>query len=298
MTTLPNRRDVYFYSHGLKCHGWLYLPDSKKPAPVIVMGHGLGSVKTMRLPAYAERFCEAGYACLLFDYRHFGDSEGQPRQLLDIQKQLEDWQAAINFVRDSEDVDGTRIVLWGTSFGGGHAIAAAAADKRVSGVISQCPFTDGWASSMAINPISSMKIMPLAIADQIGAWLGAEPKYIATSGKPLSRALMTTPDALSGYFSLMPKDNSVKNYVAARIALNIMRYYPGRDAAKLNCPAFFAVCSTDSVAPSKATLRHVRKAPQGEIHIYEEGHFDIYLGEAFEKVVTDQLKFLLRIMPV
>jgi hypothetical protein len=39
---------------------------------------------------------------LAFDYRHFGDSDGTPRQLLDIAHQLEDWQAAIAYARATE----------------------------------------------------------------------------------------------------------------------------------------------------------------------------------------------------
>lgn len=57
---------------------------------MIVMAHGLGGTRRMRLTAFAERFVAEGYACLVFDYRYFGDSEGQPRQLLDIKSQLED----------------------------------------------------------------------------------------------------------------------------------------------------------------------------------------------------------------
>ena len=49
----------------------------------------------MRLDTFAERFAAAGYSCLVFDYRHFGDSDGAPRQLLSIRRQLDDWAAAI-----------------------------------------------------------------------------------------------------------------------------------------------------------------------------------------------------------
>ena len=73
----------------------------------------------MRLDAYAERFCAAGYACLVFDYRNFGDSEGQPRQLLDIGMQLADWAAAMAYAQTPGAIDQKRIGLWGTSFGGG-----------------------------------------------------------------------------------------------------------------------------------------------------------------------------------
>src|SRR5271157_1114103 len=100
--TLPERRDVYFPSGSDRCHAWLYLPTPSElgdPPPVLVMAHGLGGVKTLRLGAFAERFHAAGYACLVFDYRHFGDSGGEPRELLSIRRQREDWQAAVAFTR-------------------------------------------------------------------------------------------------------------------------------------------------------------------------------------------------------
>lgn len=66
----------------------------------------------------------------------------------------------------------------------------------------------------------------------------------------------------------------------------------------MRCPILFGVCETDSVAPARATLRHARRAPHGEIKLYPEGHFDIYVGNAFERVVADQLRFLSTHVPV
>jgi pimeloyl-ACP methyl ester carboxylesterase len=80
------------------------------------MAHGLGAVRTMRLNAYAERFCASGYACLVFDYRNFGDSEGAPRQLIDIRMQLQDWTVAVAFARTLAGIDPNRIGVWGKSF--------------------------------------------------------------------------------------------------------------------------------------------------------------------------------------
>ncbi len=123
-TTLPERRELHFTSGTDRCHAWIYMPpaaDTGRP-PMIVMAHGLGAVKALRLGAFAERFRAAGYACLVFDYRHFGDSDGEPRELLSISRQRQDWRAAVAFARSLPDIDRDRIVLWGTSFGGGHAI--------------------------------------------------------------------------------------------------------------------------------------------------------------------------------
>jgi dienelactone hydrolase len=296
---VSQRSEVYFNSEGQRCAAWLYLSQGSPPAPVIVMAHGLGGVRQMRLDAFAERFQAAGYACLVFDYRHFGGSEGQPRQLLDVRKQHADWRSAVAFARALPQVDGQRVVVWGTSFGGGHAIHTGATMQGVSAVIAQCPFTDGPASALAMNPITALRVTSLAIADQLRAWLGAQPLMVATSGAPGSAALMTAHDCLRGYLSLVPRAGApFENRVAARVALQIMAYRPGRLARRLQCPALFCVCENDTVAPAAATLRHVRKAPRGEVRLYRDDHFDIYVGEAFERVVADQLDFLERHIPL
>jgi dienelactone hydrolase len=296
--SIPDRIDVTFDSHGDVCAAWLYLPTGTGPAPVMVMAHGLGGTREMRLDAYAERFRAAGYACLVFDYRYFGASGGEPRQLLDIESQLQDWASAIDHARSRSDVDTSRIVLWGSSFGGGHVIVAAARDRKVAAVISQCPFTDGIASGLASNTWTSTKLSGRALGDLAGSVIGRPPLMVNTAGRPGTTALMTSPDSYDGYLALAPDaDETFHNRVAARVALQIVRHRPGRRAKDVRCPILFVVCETDSVAPAKATLRYARTAPHGEIKTYDAGHFEIYLGEAFERVVGDQIEFLTRTVP-
>ena len=107
------------------------------------MAHGFSGVREQRLDAYAERFADAGLAVLLFDYRHFGASDGEPRQYLSIRCQLDDWRAAVAHARGLDGVDPDRVALWGTSFSGGHVIAIASEDARIAAVVSQAPFTFG-----------------------------------------------------------------------------------------------------------------------------------------------------------
>ncbi len=271
---------------------WLYRPPGGGPAPLLVMAHGLGAVRTMRLDAYAERFSAAGHACLVFDYRNFGDSEGQPRQLLDIGMQLADWAAAVGYARTLAGIDHDRIGLWGTSFGGGHVIATAARLPGIAAAVAQCPFTDGIASARTLNPLITARITARALRDVVAAWLGKPPVMVPTVGRPGEVALMNAPDAYSGYLKLVPEGVQLPNEVAARIALRIMTYRPGRLTAKIPCPILFCVCETDSVAPAVPTLRYAAKAPRGEVRMYPEGHFAIYVDDAFERVVADQIAFL------
>ncbi len=288
---------VKFKSGSQHCSADYYLPHNKGSHPVIILAHGLGGVRTMRLGAYAQRFAQKGYACLVFDYRHFGDSEGQPRQLLDIKKQLEDWQSAIDYVHTLPEIEHRKIVLWGTSFGGGHVLAAAAKDHRVAAVISQCPFTNGLSSSLAVDPLTSVKILARSIQDRIGALLNAQPVMVPIAAKPGETGLMTSLDSYIGYTRLQPPGNEPPNFVAARFALDIIRYYPGRQAKKIKAPVLFCLCEPDSVAPSKPAMKYAAQAPKGEVKLYQDGHFDIYLGDAFDRVVSDQLEFLSRYVP-
>jgi dienelactone hydrolase len=301
MTT--TRIEVRFPSTTGQCSAWLYLPatvSSQRPVPVIVMAHGLGGVKAMRLDAYAERFHAAGYGCLVFDYRHFGGSDGEPRQLLRVRRQLEDWRAAIAYARSRPEVDPARVVAWGTSFGGGHVLTLAAEDHGFAAVIAQCPFTDGLASVLAIKPRSSLKVTARALADLASSFLGRDPITVATAGPPGSAALMTAPDAESGYLALLDDtaDSGFSNHVAARAALDIMGYAPGRRARRIPCPVWVGICDTDSVAPARTAVRQLRRAPQATLQRYPTGHFDIYLGEEFERSVADQLAFLTSHVPV
>ena len=76
------RTDSTFMSRGLSCEGWLYLPSGKRQPPVVIMGHGFAAEKTFGLAPFAERFLERGMAVFMFDYRNFGGSEGEPRNLV------------------------------------------------------------------------------------------------------------------------------------------------------------------------------------------------------------------------
>lgn len=301
------RSDVTFSSGTGTCAAWLYTPDTTDATdatanalrPIIVMAHGLGGVKEQRLDAFAERFAAAGYACLVFDYRNFGSSSGEPRQLLDIKLQLEDWRSAVAHARTLEGIDPDRVVVWGTSFGGGHVIITAAEDPRIAAAIAQCPFTNGLASSLAIPMLSSAKVTARAIRDAVGARLGRAPVMIPTFGAPGSAALMTAADCAAGVRAIQPAGHEDEvTEIAARFGLDIVRHFPGRQAKNVTCPILFAICETDSVAPAKQTKKYAAQAPHGEVVLYEAGHFGIYVGDAFERNVADQLAFLAKHVPV
>jgi pimeloyl-ACP methyl ester carboxylesterase len=276
-------------SHSDELDGTLTLPDGARS--IVVLGHGLGAVRAMRLDAFAERFDDAGFATLAFDYRGFGPSGGEPRQWLDIKRQLQDWRAAIAYARKVDGID--KVAIFGTSFGGGHAIRLAASEPGLSAAIAQCPFTNGLASTRTLGVRSLLKLGPTLAHDVVMGRLGRA-RGVPLAAPPGEAGLMTARDAVPGYLGLVPPDLDFINRVDARIGLHVPLNYPGRAAANAKCPIFFAICDKDSVAPPGPTTKYAARTPLAEVEHYPVGHFEIYQGEPFEIAVADYVDFLKR----
>jgi pimeloyl-ACP methyl ester carboxylesterase len=287
-----SREDIKFDSSDSFCAGWLYRPTGVESPPVIVLCHGLGAVREMRLDIYAERFAAEGYAVMAFTYRHFGDSGGEPRQLLNIGKELDDIAAALTYVRSLDGVDTKRVALWGSSFGGGNVMEAGARDGGLTCIVAQCPFTDGTASGLTLGLVSTAKMTGLAVADKIAGLIGRGPVYAHLSGSRGDGAMMTAHDVVQGYNAIQPTDVEVDNRVAAGVSIDILMYRPGKSLATLTCPTLVCICEKDTVAPPKPAIKFAGAAGPNVSHkTYPYGHFEIYLGDAFEEVIADQIEF-------
>jgi len=288
------RADAGFSSGGVRCAAWIYSPEGDGPHPCLVMAHGFAGVREQRLDAYAERFAAAGLAVVLFDYRHFGSSDGEPRQLLEIGRQLEDWRAAIAFARGLDGVEARRVALWGSSFSGGHVVALAAGDPSIAAVVSQAPFTDGLSATRAGGAAAALRLALAGLRDQLSALVGRAPYLVPAVGPPGTLAMMSSPEAEPGMRSLDPPQSSWRNRVAARVALRILPYRPYARFARLRCPVLVAVCERDDTTPPGPAVRAARRSPNAELVRYPIGHFEIYLDPHFERTVADQLEFLTR----
>ena len=288
-----NRTDVTFLSHGTRCAAWLYRPVGPAPYPCIVLAHGLGATRDMKLPEYAEHFVEAGLAAFVFDYRHFGASDGEPRQLLDIQFQLADWAAAVAYVRTLEDIDPERIALWGTSFSGGHAIVTAARDQRIAAVATQVPFTDGLTTIAPQRFFGTLRFLQASIRDIWRQLLNKPPYYIRVAGLPGSLAVLRTPGALESFQEFASPEHW-DDGIPARVLLHIGLYRPIQSAPRVHCPLLICICDEDQLTSPRASLKTAKAAPHAEVVHYPGDHFNIYFDPLFKKAVTAQRKFFVR----
>lgn len=287
--------ELRFRSGETECAAVLVRPEVSGPVPCVVLGHGFGALKEAGPIRSAERFAAAGFAGLAFDYRYFGESGGEPRQLIDISKQLADWRAAIAHARTLDGIDPNRIALWGSSFSGGHVIVLAAEDRRIRAVVSQAPHIDGIKTLARLGPANAARLTIAGVRDGVGGLLGRAPYRIPIVGPPGTTAAMTTPDAEAGYHSIFDEGFAWREDFAPRVALAMPLYRPGKRIVDIECPILVQVASNDSITPPGPAIEAAGKAPRGELVTYAGlGHFDIYRGEHFERAVADQIDFLTR----
>jgi uncharacterized protein len=298
--------DVRFDSGGERCAAWhlagegdAFARDGRRPC--VVMAHGFGGTRDSGLLPFARAFAGAGLDALPFDYRNFGASTGEPRQLIDWRRHRDDYRAAIAFARGLEGVDPDRIVLWGTSYSGGHVIPVAADDRRIVAVIAQTPATDGLAALLEVaryaGPGALLRLAAIGARDAAGALLGREPVRVPVVAPPGTLAAMSTPDAEPGFQAIAGE--TFRNEFCGRALLDLARNRPVTRAADLPCPILVQIADRDAICPPAAAEKAGWEATgRAEVRRYPIGHFDVYVGEARERAIADQLHFLRRHLAV
>jgi dienelactone hydrolase len=286
------REDHDFESLGTRCAGWLYRPGGVERPPVVVMAHGFGAQRDFGLPAYAERFAARGMAVFLFDYRNFGASDGEPRNLVSNSRHLRDWEAALAYVRTLPDIATDRMGLWGSSFSGGHVIVIASRDRGVSAIVSQVPFVDGITTAYWTGLKHVMQATVASLTDVARMVTGRDPYYVPVVSDPDTFGLMNSPECKPGYMAIVPEDSEWRNECPARAVLELLVYRPVLNARAVKCPALVMMGEKDSLIYPKSVEKTASRMREVTLIHLPIGHFDIYVGDWFEKVVKTQADFL------
>lgn len=282
-TTFPSGRD--------HCAAWLTLPEGAGPHPAVVLVHGGGATHEMMLGQYESWFARAGLAVVAFDFRHLGESGGEPRQLVDQRRYAEDVDAALAFARSRPELDSGRIALWGTSFGASHVLAAAARHDLRAAVV-QCPVFSGRAivSRAGVGHLLRFTL-PIA-SDLVRAALGLPRRYVPLVGKPGDRAFVTQPGALAGWQSVTPPGHRFDNRITAASGLGMLFYNAASAAPRVRCPLLVCACERENLIDPAIAGRVAASAPRAVLKSYDADHFTVYHPPVVEQIVADQIDFL------
>jgi pimeloyl-ACP methyl ester carboxylesterase len=293
------RRKVRFVSGGAECAAWHY-PGTT--GDCVIMAGAIAATKEPATNSIAARFHAAGFSVVAFDYRHLGESDGRPRQIVRIGAQLADWRAAIDFASSRTEVDPAKIALWGHSLSAGHVLHVAAHHRGVAAAIARSPHADGLAISRNASRYQTrsalLRFTGRAALDIAAGLVRRPPLLIPLAGEPGVVAALTTPDALDMPRALDP-DGSYPEWqqtIAARSALRTGFYRPGRHAARIRCPLLVITSDDDRSALTEPALRVAERAPRAELVRLPGGHYATYL-DAREAALDAELSFLRRHLP-
>ncbi|MDF1763930.1 MAG: alpha/beta hydrolase [Oleibacter sp.] len=283
-----------FYSDDVQCAASLFLPEvaSEGPdgVPAILMVHGWGGVQGALTGPFIAAFIAAGYAVMTFDYPGWGNSEGLPRNCINPVNRVGNVESALTHLKQQAVINAKKIVLWGTSFGGGHVVDTAAQHPELLGAIAQVPMLDGQDAVKAIPLLSLLRFGAYGIAD---CFMGRRPIYIPVVSAP-------------GEFGSMDRDGASEamrrgieiagiqydNRIAARSVLTIGMYRPIKRLAKIKIPTLLIGASRDSVAPFNRANIEGKNKEYVQTKMIDANHFDPYFAPILSENLQYQLDFL------
>lgn len=276
----------YLLSNGISLT--LRTPQGSEKKPAIILCHGFCGIKDILLPQFAEAFTHAGFATVTFDYRGFGDSEGERGRLVPA-LQIADIISVINWAQDRAEIDSQRIGLWGTSFGGCHVFGAAAQKPDVKCIVSQLAFADG--EEIVTGQMSETeKAAFIATMDKM-----AEKQKNTGKEMFVSITRVLSDEESKTFFEenreQYPKMDIKIPFLTVRETL---QYKPAQFASQVVCPTLVVIAKNDTVNPPSQgqALFEAVGAKQKKLH-QEKGarHYDIYTGEHFNSVVRLQTEW-------
>jgi cephalosporin-C deacetylase-like acetyl esterase len=283
---------VHFYSDGCRLAGRLNIPDGatvENKRPGIVLCHGFTGIKELILPQYAEAFAEAGFAALAFDYRGFGESDGQRGRLL-WHDQAADIRNAVTFMTTRDEIDAERLGLWGTSYGGALAPYAFALDDRVKACVGQLGFSDGYAAVAGRMPAEQLEAFRGMIEqDRRQRVLHNEPMYgdaMALAGDPE----MTT------FFEEAAKENPQirDRQIMLQFLEAHMEFSPiSVIDRKGDRPLLLIAAELDIICPPEGYKALYDKASEPKKWVVFEStrHFEFYSGEPADRSASEAVNF-------
>ena len=242
---------IEFPSAGGTCRGVLYRtdrPSAERPG-VVILAHGLSGTRLTQYDRRARRLVQDGVAVLDFDPRFVGTSPGTPRQRIDAFAWLDDLRAAVAHVRSRDDVDAQRVGLYGSSLGGGLALAVAVEDSDIRAIALDVPAIDGMRATP--SPVRSRPALLAAVArDVLGRRRGRPPVLLPVFGEVGSGAVVQ--NDVDGFWCAMDEIEGIewieprrvarhaetgewRNQATALELISSVRLRPARRAAAVRC---------------------------------------------------------------
>lgn len=275
----------------LKVAGNLFVPadlDQNSKHPAIIVGHPYGAVKEQTANLYATKMAELGFVTLSFDMSFWGESEGQPRQLVAPDINSEDFSAAVDFLDTCPFVDGDRIGVIGVCASGGFAISAAKIDPRMKAIATVNMYDMGHVTRHSLfhsQTLEQRKQLQVEAAKQRDVeFTGGEPRYtggtvdeITEDANPIACEFFDFYRTPRGEYT--PQGASPQLTTHPRLSSNVrfMNFYPFNDIETISPRPLLFIIGENAHSREFSEEAYKRAAEPKELYIVPEmGHVDLY----------------------
>ena len=289
---------ISFYSEGTRLSGDLFVPEGLRTGERragVVLCHGYTGVRNLYLPDTAAALVNAGYVVLTFDYKGWGDSDG-PKSRLSPYGRVIDSQAAVTFLGAQPMVDGERIGLYGTSYGGATVVWTAAVDPRVKTIVSVVGVGDGrrWMRSVR-RPDEFADLLRRSEADRVH-------RVMTGASEFADRNAVLLPDRQSAELAAAARRGNpgAVGEIPLEYIDDTLGFHPEWVVDKIAPrPVLFITSDDDRLVPPEESQSLFAKAgePKKLIVLKGWGHYEVYAGEAFRQVIEPTVAWFQEHLP-
>jgi len=291
----------------MKIAGNLFLPKDRKPGvgyPAIIVGHPMGAVKEQSSNLYAQKLAEQGFVTVAIDQSFWGESEGQPRNVVAPDLYAEAFSAAVDFLGTQAFVDRERIGVLGICGSGSFVISAAKIDPRMKAVATVSMYDMGAANRDALNHSQTIEQRKAILAQAAKQrWVeadGGETKY--TSGTvhrldanthPIQREFYDFYRTARGEFTPASSSPELTTHPTLTSNVKFMNFYPFNDIGTIS-PRPMLFIAGDQAHSREFSEEAYRLAgqPKQLLWVKGAGHVDLY--DRVELIPFDQLTAFFR----
>ncbi|HET9414143.1 MAG TPA: alpha/beta hydrolase [Pseudolabrys sp.] len=257
-------------------------------APALIVGHPMGAVKEQSANLYATVMAERGFVAMSIDLPFWGESEGQPRNLVSPDLYAEAFSAAVDYLGTQTFVDRDRIGAIGICGSGSFVISAAKIDPRMKAIATVSMYDMGAANRDALRHSQTIEMRKAIIAkaaeQRYAEFMGSEKKY--TSGTvhelnadthPIQREFYDFYRTRRGEFT--PKGSSSKLTTHPTLTSNVkfMNFYPFNDIETISPRPMLFITGDQAHSREFSEDAYKRAAePKELVYVPGAGHVDLY----------------------
>ena len=277
--------------YNMRVAGNLFVPknlEMKVKHPAVVVGHPMGAVKEQSANLYATKMAEQGFITLSIDLSFWGESEGEPRNVVSPDMYAESFSAAVDFLGTQAMVDKNRIGVIGICGSGSFAISAAKIDPRLRAIATISMYDMGSANRNALNHSLTLNerkaIIAEAAAQRDVEFSGGKTRYtsgtvheINEKSNAIEREFYNFYRTPRGEFTTQGESAELTTHPTLSSNVKFMNFYPFNDIETISPRPMLFITGENAHSKEFSEDAYKRAAEPKELYIVPgAGHVDLY----------------------